>query len=43
MVLLDEATDLAPGARKLLFKNGSAIDYDTLIVATGSRTSALTG
>ncbi|HEV2200821.1 MAG TPA: NAD(P)/FAD-dependent oxidoreductase [Bryobacteraceae bacterium] len=37
-VLLDEATDLDPGARKLLLKSGAAIDYDTLIVAAGSRT-----
>src|SRR3974390_3319878 len=38
-VLLDEATDLDAGARTVVLKNGSAIPYDTLVVATGSRPS----
>ena len=38
-VLLGEATDLDPEARKVTLRDGGAFPYDTLIIATGSQTS----
>lgn len=38
-VLLGEAVDLDPAARRVTLRDGAALDYDSLIVATGSRTS----
>ncbi len=38
-VLLGEAQDMDPQARRVLLRDGAAIEYDTLIVATGSETS----
>jgi NADH:quinone reductase (non-electrogenic) len=38
-VLLDEAVELDVGNRTLALKSGAPVTYDTLIVATGSRTS----
>src|SRR5215475_10223306 len=38
-VLMEEARDVDTGARKLVLKNGTEIPYDTLVVATGSRSS----
>jgi len=38
-VLLGEAADIDPHARKLTLKDGGTFEYDSLIVATGSKTS----
>jgi len=38
-VLLGEAVDIDPAARKILLADGEAFPYDTLIIATGSQTS----
>ncbi len=38
-VLLGEAADLDPQARRLILKDGGTFDYDFLLVATGSKTS----
>jgi NADH dehydrogenase len=38
-VLLGEAADIDPAARRVLLRDGAAFDYDWLIVATGSKTS----
>jgi NADH dehydrogenase len=38
-VLLGEATDIDPTAKKLSLKDGASIPYDSLIVATGSQGS----
>ena len=35
-VLLDKATDIEPSQKRVLFKSGSFIDYDSLVVATGA-------
>jgi NADH dehydrogenase len=38
-VLLGEAVDLDPTAKKLLLADGDSFPYDTLLIATGSQTS----
>jgi NADH dehydrogenase len=38
-VLLGDAVDVDPGARRVLLRDGAAIEYDSLIVATGSQPS----
>jgi NADH:ubiquinone reductase (H+-translocating) len=38
-VLMGEAADLDPHARRLTLKDGATFDYDFLLVATGSQTS----
>jgi NADH dehydrogenase len=38
-VLLGEAVDIDPKARKLTLQDGAVFEYDSLIVATGSKTS----
>jgi NADH:ubiquinone reductase (H+-translocating) len=38
-VLLGEAVDIDPQAKKVLLADGDAFPYDTLIIATGSQTS----
>jgi NADH dehydrogenase len=38
-VLLGEAADVDPEAKRVILRDGAAFDYDTLIVATGSQTS----
>jgi len=38
-VLLGEAVDLDPDARKVILRDGSSFPYDSLIIATGSKTS----
>jgi NADH:ubiquinone reductase (H+-translocating) len=38
-VLLGEAVDLDPGSRTVLLSDGERIEYDSLIVATGSQSS----
>lgn len=38
-VLLGEAADIDPHARRVSLKDGSEFEYDSLIVATGSKTS----
>lgn len=38
-VLLGEAADIDPKARRVILRDGAAFEYDSLIVATGSRTS----
>jgi NADH dehydrogenase len=38
-VLLGEAVDIDPVAKKVLLADGDAFPYDTLIIATGSQTS----
>jgi NADH dehydrogenase len=38
-VLLGEATDIEPGAKRVILRDGAALEYDSLIVATGSKTS----
>ena len=38
-VLLGEATDIDPVAKKVLLADGEAFPYDTLVIATGSQTS----
>lgn len=38
-VLLGEAADVNPAARRVTLRDGATIEYDSLIVATGSRTT----
>ena len=38
-VLLGEADDIDPHARRVILKDGACFEYDSLIVATGSQTS----
>jgi NADH dehydrogenase len=38
-VLLGEAADIDPQAKKVILRDGAAFEYDSLIVATGSQTS----
>ena len=38
-VLLGEASDIDPRARRIVLHDGARFDYDSLIVATGSKTS----
>jgi NADH dehydrogenase len=38
-VLLGEATDVDPEAKRVILRDGAAFEYDALIVATGSQTS----
>jgi NADH dehydrogenase len=38
-VLLGEAADIDPQAKKLILRDGAAFEYDSLIVATGSQSS----
>jgi NADH dehydrogenase len=38
-VLLGEAADIDPTSRRVTLKDGAAFDYDSLIVATGSKSS----
>jgi NADH dehydrogenase len=38
-VLLGEASDIDPEAKRVILRDGAAFSYDSLIVATGSKTS----
>jgi NADH dehydrogenase len=38
-VLLGEASDVDPDAKRVILRDGGAFEYDTLIVATGSQSS----
>ncbi len=38
-VLLGEAVDIDPDAKRVILRDGATFDYDSLIVATGSKTS----
>ena len=38
-VLLGEAADIDPDAKRVILRDGGAFAYDSLIVATGSQTS----
>src|SRR5580704_18138853 len=38
-VLLGEAADIDPGAKRVILRDGAVFPYDSLIVATGSQTS----
>jgi NADH:ubiquinone reductase (H+-translocating) len=38
-VLLGEAVDIEPDAKRIILRDGAVFDYDSLIVATGSKTS----
>jgi NADH dehydrogenase len=38
-VLLGDAVDVDPDARRVILRDGASFEYDTLIVATGSQTS----
>src|SRR6266700_2974492 len=38
-VLLGEAVDVDPGAKRVILRDGAAFEYDSLIVATGTQTS----
>jgi NADH:ubiquinone reductase (H+-translocating) len=38
-VLLGEATDIDPKAKRVILRDGAAFEYDSLIVSTGSQTS----
>ena len=38
-VLLGEAVDIAPEAKRVILRDGASFEYDSLIVATGSQTS----
>jgi NADH:ubiquinone reductase (H+-translocating) len=38
-VLLGEAVDIQPDAKRVVLRDGAALEYDSLIVATGSKTS----
>jgi NADH dehydrogenase len=38
-VLLGEAVDVDPGAKRVILRDGATFEYDSLIVATGSQTS----
>jgi NADH:ubiquinone reductase (H+-translocating) len=39
LVLLGDAADIDPDAKRVKLRDGAALDYDSLIVATGSKTS----
>jgi NADH dehydrogenase len=39
LVLLGEASDIDPDAKRVKLRDGASFDYDSLIVATGSKTS----
>jgi NADH dehydrogenase len=39
LVLLGEAGDIDPDAKRVKLRDGASLDYDSLIVATGSKTS----
>jgi NADH:ubiquinone reductase (H+-translocating) len=39
LVLLGEAADINPGTKRVRLVDGACLDYDSLIVATGSKTS----
>src|SRR5207253_3936011 len=39
LVLLGEAAEIDPDARRVTLRDGAILDYDSLIVATGSKTS----
>jgi NADH dehydrogenase len=38
-VLLGEAVDIEPDAKRVILRDGAALEYDSLIVATGSKSS----
>src|ERR1700741_222072 len=38
-VLLGEAADIDPDAKRVTLRDGATLDYDTLVVATGSKSS----
>jgi NADH:ubiquinone reductase (H+-translocating) len=38
-VLMGEAVDIDPDAKRVILRDGAAFEYDSLIVATGSKTS----
>ncbi len=38
-VLMGEAADIDPQARRLTLKDGGVFEYDSLLVSTGSKTS----
>ncbi len=38
-VLLEEAVDIDPSAKRVFFKEGTALEYDSLIIATGSQSN----
>src|SRR5260370_41441677 len=38
-VLLGEAVDVDPRAKRVIFRDGATFEYDSLIVATGTETS----
>src|SRR6202047_2556455 len=38
-VLLGEAADIEPDAKRVILRDGAAFSYDSLIVSTGSKTS----
>src|ERR1700755_922907 len=38
-VLLGEAVDIEPDAKRVILRDGASFEYDSLIVATGSKTS----
>src|SRR5260370_18467031 len=40
LVLLGEAADIDPDAKQVRLRDGAAFDYDSLIVATGSKASS---
>src|ERR1700726_4129599 len=39
LVLLGEAADINPDSKRVTLRDGACLDYDSLIVATGSKTS----
>src|SRR5713101_7135842 len=39
LVLLGEAADIDPDAKRVTLRDGASLEYDSLIVATGSKTS----
>jgi NADH dehydrogenase len=39
LVLLGEAVDINPDSKRVTLRDGACLDYDSLIVATGSKTS----
>jgi NADH dehydrogenase len=39
LVLLGEAADIDPDAKRVMLRDGASLDYDSLIVATGSKSS----
>ena len=38
-VLMGEAVDIDPDAKRVILRDGATLEYDSLIVATGSKTS----